>query len=229
MKVSLNAPVSVVLLGAGLSTRMGRCKALLPWRGKTVLESVCAAYEAVPGDRILVAGAEAATMASLVAPFGFRTVVNPEPSLGQGHSLALGLSVLQQSGPVLCGVTDQPLLTARTVGQIMNFHEAARQLAPEPAVRIEQDAQVSGAEVNAWDCLITVPRYGAERSRGNPVLFGPYWRDPLGRLTGDEGGRVILRGPGRSYIQFCDIAAAEGDDIDTPEAYAKLLAVWGTV
>lgn len=195
MKVSLNAPISVVLLGAGLSTRMGRCKALLPWRGKTVLESVCSAYEAVPGDRILVAGAEAATMASLVAPFGFRTVVNPEPSLGQGHSLALGLSVLQQSGPVLCGVTDQPLLTARTVGQIMNFHEAARQLAPEPAVRIEQDAQVSGAEVNAWDCLITVPRYGAERSRGNPVLFGPYWRDQLGRLTGDEGGQI-----GRAHV-----------------------------
>lgn len=223
----VNSKISVVLLGAGLSTRMGRCKALLPWRGKTVLESVCAAYDGVPGDRVLVAGAEAKAMAPLAAPFGFRVVVNPMPAWGQGHSLAIGVAALQGRGPVLCGVVDQPLLTADSVSRIMAFHKARCEVADdmtggEPGGRAGGVAQVASR-------LITVPRYGSSLNRGNPVLFGSYWRDLLRRLAGDEGGRVILRGPGHPYVAFCDIAAAEGEDIDTPEAYARLLAVWGTV
>lgn len=244
--------ISVILLGAGLSTRMGRSKALLPWRGKTVLEAVCAAYETVPGDKVLVVGADAEAMASLAAPFGFRSIVNPTPALGQGRSLALGIAALQGTGPVLCGVVDQPLLTVTSVNQIMAFHRACCEAikseaqgflggSGEPDVVFassKQDVVATSSKQAAVgdkamhrgaDRVITVPRYGPALQRGNPVLFGPYWRDRLGQLTGDEGGRVILRGSGRPYVQFCDIAADEGVDIDTPAAYAKLLIEWGTI
>ena len=253
--------ISVILLGAGLSTRMGRSKALLPWRGKTVLEAVCAAYETVPGDKVLVVGADAEAMASLAAPFGFRSIVNPTPALGQGRSLALGIAALQGTGPVLCGVVDQPLLTVTSVNQIMAFHRACCETIKSEAqgflggsgeqdvvsasskqdvvsASSKQDVVATSSEQAAVgekathrgaERVITVPRYGPALQRGNPVLFGPYWRDRLGQLTGDEGGRVILRGSGCPYVQFCDIAADEGVDIDTPAAYAKLLTEWGTI
>jgi molybdenum cofactor cytidylyltransferase len=66
--------------------------------------------------------------------------------------------------------------------------------------------------------LAVAPRF--EGKRGNPVLFDRRAFPLFEALTGDEGGRSILRGR-EGEMAFVDWPADEIlRDIDTPEDYA---------
>ncbi len=50
--------LSVVLLAGGYSRRMGQDKALLPWRGRTLIEYIVAQLKAISDDVLVITGAE---------------------------------------------------------------------------------------------------------------------------------------------------------------------------
>lgn len=198
--------LGVVVLAAGLSSRMGRCKALLPWRNGTVLDAVLAAFTDLPmqSERILVVGRDRAAMDPIATRHGFCTVENPCPEDGQASSLRQGVAALGDVDGILCAVADQPLLEARYIRRMVDVfgkHGGNRQ-------------------------RIVCPQYGDTRG-GNPVIFGASWREDLMKVTGDVGGRAIVRGKGKAYVSYCPLPAEVGCDLDTPEEYAKMYRLWG--
>lgn len=210
--------IDVILLAAGTSSRMGQPKALLSWQGGTLLENACAPFANLSGEKIAVLGQNLEAQAGLVEPYGFKAIINKQAQKGQSESLRVGLAALsRESRPLFCAVVDQPLLTAHIVEQIGRTYESLV-TACEFTKRASFDTKR----------LILCPRYGAHKGRGNPVLFGPYWRLFLATLEGDQGGRAILYGKGSEYIEFIDFAVSAGVDVDTPDDYINLYNMWGS-
>ncbi len=56
--MSTDHPLSVIVLAGGRSRRLGRDKALLPWRGSTLIEYMCARLREMSDDVLVVTGAE---------------------------------------------------------------------------------------------------------------------------------------------------------------------------
>ncbi len=56
--MSADHPLSVIVLAGGRSRRLGRDKALLPWRGSTLIEYMCARLREMSDDVLVVTGAE---------------------------------------------------------------------------------------------------------------------------------------------------------------------------
>jgi len=102
-------PVAGILLAAGESSRMGQLKALLPWRGTTLVQSQAAAMaEARLDPLIAVLGHRAGELEPLL-PAGFRTVHNQRYLDGKSTSIVAGVSALPKTAPAAIIVAvDQP-------------------------------------------------------------------------------------------------------------------------
>ncbi len=111
-----------IVLCGGLSTRMGRPKALLPWRARTLVEHVVGVLRQAVDDVVVVTSAELA-----LPPLDARVVRDREPKLGPLGGIREGL---EASRAELCYVTsvDAPFLTAGFVRKMLSYGGAA---APE--------------------------------------------------------------------------------------------------
>ena len=224
--------IGIVLLAAGQSKRMGVNKQLLPWKGKTVLDTVCAAlregWEEDFSDQIInrntpsiridgklfiavIGNQDRYEMQDIVERCGFAAIHNEWSEEGQGLSIALGVEQLLRENPmildgVICSVADQPLLEPFVIRQLI----ATFRSNPN---RVDGDGLCRS---------IIVPLYGPLRKPGNPVLFGSYWFGALTRNKGDKGGKTIIHGPGKNYVQHIWISVDIGDDIDTPEDFQRI-------
>ncbi|HKF20128.1 MAG TPA: nucleotidyltransferase family protein [Candidatus Angelobacter sp.] len=116
-----------VILSAGASTRMGRDKALLPWRGGTFLSSAIRALQPVTDLVIVVAGANAVDLTPVVYANAAFWVVNPNPERGQFSSLQVGLQEVLNRGRDAAIVTlvDRPAPDVATIKLLKNEFLAA--------------------------------------------------------------------------------------------------------
>ena len=122
--------LAAVILSAGASSRMGRPKALLPYREGTFLEHL---MEVTRDPRVAVtrvvlgAGAEAIRTAAKLDPS--IVALNPDWEKGQLSSIRAGLRSLAEidiDGIVLCPV-DHPLVSARLVGELVaQFYDSKK-------------------------------------------------------------------------------------------------------
>ena len=118
---------SGIVLCGGLSSRMGRPKALLPWFGRSLIEHVVSLLEGRVDERIVVTS-EALPLASLV--LDARIVVDRDPARGPLAALRDGLAA---SGAELAFVTacDAPFLTGDHVEALFaRAHTASGAAAP---------------------------------------------------------------------------------------------------
>lgn len=106
-----------LLLAAGAGTRFGRPKALVAFRGRSLVERGVDLLRAAGCDPVLVVvGAQADRVAALVPG----TVVAPEWESGMGASLRTGLASLPASvESVVVALVDQPLVTVEAVRRLM--------------------------------------------------------------------------------------------------------------
>src|SRR5947209_8753927 len=92
--------IGLILLAAGGSTRMGRAKQLLVYRGKTLLRR---AADAAVGSGctpiVVVVGADAAEATRELAGLDLTVEVNPAWERGMGTSLRAGLARLLRERP----------------------------------------------------------------------------------------------------------------------------------
>lgn len=200
--------VGIILLAAGESKRMGRCKLLMPWKGKTVFDAICGAIEPIDAKKIVVLGQWKEEMEPMAATYGLPTVVNNGPEKGQSYSLKLALEALplESLSGVLCVAADQPLLSTVLMQDIIRAYAGKGEKA------------------------IICPRYGDKPGLGeigNPVFFGAYWFASLANLKGDVGGRSIVRGEGRPHVSFVFASTEQGMDLDTIHAYNALFEKYG--
>jgi molybdenum cofactor cytidylyltransferase len=197
-----NRRVAALLLAAGLSSRMGRPKPLLPWGGQTLVEFQVGQMKAAGiDDVIVVTGHEAAAVSGALAHSGARVVFNPRFIEGRAGSVRTGAAALGEGVEqiVLLSV-DQPRPAAIT------------------RALIEAHA-MSGA-------LIAVPRYDGRR--GHPVVFAGTLLAEL--RTVDEAGeglRAVRRAHagGTIEVEVDDPRALL--DVNTPGAYAEALRLFG--
>ena len=189
--------VAGIVLAAGGSSRFGSPKQLLPWRGKTVLNSVVStAFDTGRAPVIVVHGASADRMEPSL-PKECVVVRNDAWSEGQSSSIRIGLAQLSEEiDGVLILLGDQPQVNPHFCSSIVQ----------------------KGLECGK----ITIP-YVNDR-RANPVFFPKHTLKRLGQVTGDQGGRAIFSEFQVEYLPWLDDCMAL--DIDTPEDYEKLKACY---
>lgn len=98
-----------LILAAGLSTRMGTCKAGLPWRNnQTLLRYQAEQFLQANIIPIVVLGSHNAEWRSLCPP-GSRVVINFNSNSGKTSSILTGLNCLpQQFSTITISAVDQP-------------------------------------------------------------------------------------------------------------------------
>jgi len=98
-----------LILAAGASTRMGTCKAALPWIGETTLLTYQVRQWLAVGVSPLVVLAPHNTLLGEQLPWGSRVVINPHPEAGKTGSMLTGLGAIAPNWETLVmTAVDQP-------------------------------------------------------------------------------------------------------------------------
>jgi molybdenum cofactor cytidylyltransferase len=134
--MALSPSFAGVVLAAGASSRMGRDKALLPWRDGTFLSAAIRALQPVTDLVIVVAGKNEAELAPIVNANAAFMVVNIAPERGQFSSLQLGLQDVMNRGRDAAIVTlvDRPAPAIATIEQLKDEFLSGKNDAPIWAV-----------------------------------------------------------------------------------------------
>lgn len=112
-------PCIGVVLAGGLSSRMGRDKALLPWRGRPLIEHQIAVLREAGVDEVRVSGDRP----------GYDGVADARPQLGPLGGLASIAVALDGDAEALVIPVDMPLLHAALLRRLRVERPAARSLA----------------------------------------------------------------------------------------------------
>ena len=183
---------AIVVLAAGGGSRFGGDKLCVPVKGRPLYEHTLEkvqAFGAFPA--FIVTGSE--KIARAAESRGICPVKNTEPEKGIAHSVKLGLGKALESTDGLRGVLflvcDQPEIQIPTIGEI--FRTAARH---------------PGSIVCA----------GNGDRKGNPVCWDAAYFPELMELSGDEGGRRVMRNH-REKIRIIQADIRELRDIDRKE------------
>lgn len=195
--------VAGILLAAGASRRMGRPKALLSYRGETLLQRTVRTLCATPcTPRIVVVSAELEEKSCrLREELEVTVVVNPEPLRGLSSSLHLALAAIAthevavgaEVEGILITLVDQPLVT------------------PEHLTAVLVAGAETGLAATSWPTAF-----------GPPTLLHRSFFPALRELRGDEGAKKILKA-NQDRLKLVDDPDA-ATDIDDVAAYARLLS-----
>jgi molybdenum cofactor cytidylyltransferase len=192
--------IIAILLAAGLSSRMGQPKLLLPWGGTTVLGQVVSTFAAAGVEEIIiVTGGARQQIEKLAADLAkvnpIRTVYNPAYARGNMlSSLQAGLGALDsRPRAALIGLGDQPQVREEIVRHICTAFTQSKS-------------------------HLVFPSF--QNRRGHPWLVArPLWPDILALPTSTTPRQFLNTYSGQ--VEY--IAADESilQDLDTPEDYAR--------
>ncbi len=188
--------ISAIVLGAGLSQRMGALKQLLPYGDRTVVEQVVTVLLAAPVDEVVVVlGHRHDEIRQVLERWPVRVTYNPRYVEGMFSSIQHGWSqVHPESEAVLHVLVDQPQIQANVVRTLINAYREVR----------------SG---------IHVPTFGARR--GHPILLDAKYRS---EVLGMEDG-LTMRDFMRSHAAEVKEMPVGTDtilrDMDTPQEYER--------
>ena len=118
--------ISVIILAAGQSKRMGQPKMLLPWGNVTVIEHVVLTFlNAGLEEIVVVTGGANAQVEKIIERYPVRKILNPGYAAGEMlSSLQYGLRVLPpQSQAVLVALGDQPQVQESSIRSICEAYE----------------------------------------------------------------------------------------------------------
>ncbi|MFI6447096.1 NTP transferase domain-containing protein [Kitasatospora sp. NPDC050543] len=193
-------PVAALVLAAGGGSRLGgRPKALLPYRGRPLVEHAVAVVRAGGCEDVtVVLGAARERVRAGTELPGCRLIDNPLWESGMGSSLRAGLQALPAGlAAVLVMLVDTPGVTPQAVARLLAAHRA-------------------GAELAAA---------GYDGRRGHPVLVGArHFAEAAAGATGDAGARALLAAhPDELVLVECGDVAVP-DDLDTPADLARWTA-----
>jgi molybdenum cofactor cytidylyltransferase len=183
-----------IVLAAGASSRMGRSKQLLEWKGRTLVwHAVNTARRAGLNPVIVVLGAQAAEVRQALSDQPVVFIDNPHWAQGQSTSVIAGLRAVERVAEatifLLC---DTPFVTPELIQALIAEHQQT--LTPIVAPRIE----------DRW---------------ANPVLFDRVTFEAFATLTGDRGGRALFE---RFRMAGIPADPRIGVDIDTAADLRRL-------
>lgn len=201
MNMALSPSFAGVILAAGASSRMGRDKALLPWRDGTFLSAAIRALQPATELVIVVAGANAANLEPIVDAHAAFLTMNPDPGQGQFSSLQVGLQEVLNRGRDAAIVTlvDRPPAEAETI-------------------QLLREAFLSGNE-ETW---AVVPEFGGKH--GHPIVIGREMIEAFLRAPIPSSARDIEHA-NQAYMRYLPVSdPLVVANVDTPEDFEKLRA-----
>jgi len=194
---AVHRPIAGIILAAGESTRFGKPKQLLDWKGQPFIRVVVkTALDAGLSPVIVVTGANAEMIEAAIEDMDVTIVRNTDWQSGQGSSIKAGVRALPlDCGSALFLLADQPQVGTSVIHALKEKH--AEGLYPIVAPMILD-------------------------RRGNPVLFDQVTFDDLMNIKGDTGGRAIFHKHRVEYLPWHDDSLLL--DVDTPEQYQRLIS-----
>jgi len=160
--------LSAILLAAGESKRMGSPKQLIPWGQSTMVEtSVDNLLASDVNEVIVVLGYQADEIEKVIDERSVKIAVNQDYEQGMSTSIITGLKRMDsRSQAIMLALGDQPLIDCHTINKLIEgFCNANKGIA--------------------------VPTYIGKR--GHPVIFARKYKEELMKLSGDIGGRQIIK------------------------------------
>ena len=183
-----------IILAAGASTRMKQQKLLLPFNGKTIIETVVEnVARSVSSNILVVLGSHREQIFEQLVNYDVKFVVNDNYRNGMLSSVIYGFGGLpEEAKAVLIFLGDQPQI-------------------PSP---------VTDLVIEAWHQSkngIVMPTFNGRR--GHPVLIETRYKNEIEQLDPEKGLRVLAeKFKNDVYEVECNIPEILRD-IDTPEEY----------
>lgn len=193
-----NPKIGAIVLAAGLSTRMGQNKMLLPWRNTTVIEQVVQCLTRVNlAPIIVVTGSSRDQVENALKGHQVSCVFNPNFANGEMiSSILVGMQALPPDGDAFCLVLgDQPQIEQAVLDQMIEHYKKIRP-------------------------VLVVPSY--QMRRGHPWLIDQKLWGELQRLVPPKTLRNFLSTYSNeiSYINVNNESILL--DLDTPEDYKRM-------
>jgi molybdenum cofactor cytidylyltransferase len=192
--------ICAVVLAAGLSSRMGVQKLLLPFGGKTVISHIVDQILASTIDEVhIVVGHQAERISNELSGRAVSIVNNPNYESGMLSSVRCGLKSLpEQCRAVMVILGDQPSVTTELINKMLQSYAATEK-------------------------SILVPLY--ESKRGHPVLFSLKYRDEIITQYDNVGLRGLLHNHPEEVFELTVSTASVICDMDYPEDYRRELGL----
>jgi molybdenum cofactor cytidylyltransferase len=189
--------IGIILLAAGLSTRMGEPKQLLKIDGQPLIRLIARqALEARASETVVVIGHAADEIKKTLEDLTLKFAFNPHAEKGMGSSIKLGISFLKENhfSAGLIMTCDQPLIRSSHLTNIIeSFHLKHR--------------------------LVVASRYSG--TVGIPALFDSKLFEQLLTIDDDQGAKKIVS---KNISDALLIDLPEGNiDLDSPEDYRSYL------
>lgn len=197
--------IHIILLAAGNSERFGEAKLLADYRGKPMISYALELADAVkqelrkPGSTVEITGITVVSKHERIRSLcresdGIRYVENRHSDRGISYSIRLGLEDIGEQGAdaAMFMVCDQPELQKQSVTAFLCAY---------------------AAQEKPMACM-----YDASTGKtGNPCIFAREYFDELKTLSGDVGGKKIMRWHEEQVYLHPVTDAHELADIDTRE------------
>ena len=209
-------PIAGIILAAGESTRFGRTKQLLDWKGEPFVRAVAkTALQAGLSPVVVVTGANAERVESAVNDLNVNRIRNEEWKTGQASSIRAGIQSLMSASSTAPFVT-VPMLSG-----------SASPLVGGAIFLLADQPQLTGSVIRALlekhaEGLYPIVAPMVIDRRANPVLFDRATFPDLLTLEGDVGGRALFHKYRVEYLPWHDDRLLL--DVDTPEMYQRLLS-----
>ena len=187
-----------IILAAGESKRMGKVKLTLPMGDKQLIEWVLQAVKLTLLDKyFLVVRPEDKEMIKTGEKWGVEVVLNSDFRKGMSTSIKKALQKIntQEAEGFFLILGDQPLITSTILNKLIKSFSSGKG-------------------------EIVVPYF--KDKRGNPVLFDICWKDELMAVTGDVGGRVLIKAHPEKIKRINISDEAILFDIDEEKDYLKI-------
>ncbi len=190
--------ISIIILAAGSSSRLGQSKQLILVDGKTLLEkSVLAALNSGAEHVVVVLGAQATLHNKAIENLPVKIIINEEWKKGMGNSLKAGLNYVVTKYPeteaVIVIVCDQPFLTSEHLKKLITSFQ-------------KNPTEIVASSYN--------------QIKGVPALFSRSMFSQLFQLEDIQGARKVIQFH-KGSMQLAEFPKGE-IDLDTPEDLSKL-------
>jgi molybdenum cofactor cytidylyltransferase len=191
-----NRSTGIIILAAGSSSRLGRPKQNLIYRGQTLLQRAIETAASTVCETILVVlGANAEAIIPTINNTKVNVIENPDWTGGMATSIKSGIIEIEKINPAINAVIlmlcDQPFVDTHLLNMLI----------------LSQTK--SGIAACAYNSTI-----------GPPALFNKIYFNELINLMGNEGAKNLLT----KYADVLTVIPYEqgGNDIDTIEDFNRL-------
>lgn len=186
--------LSIIILASGLSKRMGQNKLLMDFKGKKMYQHCINSVKKCDIRQKIVVSAYNEILDYARDMGDFTLVKNENQALGQSQSIKMGIATAKPCLGFVFLPSDMPFITDVFLNKLCDF--------------FMQDTS----------CIV-VPRIEGKNSM--PTIFPFSLYDELSNISGDIGGREIIKA-NLSKLRYFDLS--DGNilqDIDTMEDFEK--------